>query len=228
MAMRALIQTTLVVLLSGTCVHAEPDEKLSDDPTKIVTKLGVRYTDYATGFGSVAFGPVTKINVSVSENEDWSVGGSYLFPFGIVNVAASQKNFSGGVRQTQYSIGSFVPLSAFGIQPAGWQMFTAFGYNYSEGSFPTYELDDLDLGFASTASRGGYFGVVALKPLSPKWTFKSGIIGSKGSNDYSGFNAGGGFSYTLTDRDTLSINASYTDNSFGARDQIGVSYSREF
>jgi len=120
---------------------AESDGKLSDDPTKIVTKLGVRYTDYATFFGSVAIGPVSKINMIASENEDWSVGGSYLFNFGIVNVNASRKSYSGATNQTQYSIGSFVPLSAFNIEPVGWQLFPAFGYNYTEGTYPVYDLD---------------------------------------------------------------------------------------
>ena len=63
--------------------------KLSDDPTKVVTKIGLRYSDFGTISGSVAFGPVTKINASISEDEQWRFGGSYLFDFGIVNVASS-------------------------------------------------------------------------------------------------------------------------------------------
>ena len=100
----------------------------ADDPTKIVTKIGGRYSEYGTIFGSIAFGPVTKINVSVSESDQWRVGGSYLFDFGIVNVSASEQELESGVTQTQYAIGTFVPLAVFGIQSGEWLLFSAAGF----------------------------------------------------------------------------------------------------
>ena len=226
--MRRLLLASVAIALSATVVAAESDEKLAVDPTKVITKVGLRYSDYATLSGSVAFGPVTKINVSVSENDNWSLGGSYLFKFGIVNVSASKRTLSGGIDQTQYSIGTFIPLSAFGIQPAGWQLFTGAGFNYTEGSYPIFEQEVPELGLATTASKGGYIGILTMKSLSPKWTVLAGISGSEGSNDYSGISLGGGLSYKLSDRDNLVIGASYSDNSFGTREQVSIGYSREF
>lgn len=215
-------------VFAGSFALAEGEEKLSDDPTKVVTKLGVRYTDYGSVSGSIAFGPVTKLNASYSENEDWSLGGSYLFKFGIVNFAASRKSLSGGTKQTQYSVGSFVPLSAFGIQPGGWQLFPMFGVNYTEGQTADVDLELDDLAFAATSSKGGYLGVLALKPISDDWTFKTVFVGSSGSNNYSGFSFGAGMTYSFTQKDSVSVFASYIDNTYGQREQIGISYKHEF
>ncbi|TKZ21219.1 hypothetical protein FAP39_07315 [Shimia litoralis] len=226
--MKFAYSAVVLLLCAPASVSAESPQKLSEDPTKVITKLGVRYSDFATLSGSVAFGPVTKVNASITENKEWSLGGSYLFGFGIVNVAASRKELSSGIRQTQYSIGSFVPLGAFGIQPAGWQIFPAFGVNYTDGQLADIDLNLDDSLLASTSSKGGYIGALVLKSLSDNWIFKTGFVGSRGSNNYSGYSIGAGLTYALTDRDSLGIFGSYIDNSYGQRDQFGVSYKREF
>lgn len=220
----------LAVILAGSTAFAQTSqsEKLSDDPTKIVTKLGFRYSDFATVFGSVAFGPVTKINVSVAEGEQWSLGGSYLFEFGIVNVAASRKTLSSGIAQSQYSVGTFVPLTALGIEPDGWLLFPAAGANYTEGSLASFEFDFGDALPIDTASKGGYLGMLALRPMTNDWVLKTGFVASAGSNDYSGFSLGAGLTYNATSQDSFSVFGSYIDNSFGQRELAGISYSREF
>lgn len=203
-------------------------EKLADDPTKIVTKAGFRYSDFGTVFGSIAFGPVTKINVSVSEDEQWRVGGSYLFDLGIVNFSASEQDLDGNITQTIYAIGTFVPLVAFGIEPGGWLLFPAAGANYTEGSIASIDFDFGD-GFPfETSSKGGYVGILGLKPLSEKWVLKAGTVGSAGSDDYSGFSIGGGLTFNASPADSISVFGSYIDNSFGQRELLGISYTREF
>lgn len=223
----------LAITLAGGAVAQEETrdrsaEKLSDDPTKVITKLGVRYTDYATVSGSIAFGPASKINASVSETGEWSLGGSYLFKLGIVNAAASRKELSNGTSQTQYSIGSFIPLSALGASTGKWQMFPMFGLNYTEGQNTETDVSLSEDPLAVASSKGGYVGLFALRPLSEKWVLKGAIVGSKGSNDYSGYSVGGGISYAITKRDSVAAFASYIDNSFGARELIGISYKHEF
>ncbi len=232
--MQRLVQSLLVCLaIAGPALAQERSARtertqLADDPTKIITKLGVRYTEDVSISGSVAFGPVTKINASYSETGEWSLGGSYLFNFGIVNVAASHRELDNGTSQTQYSLGTFVPLSALGASTGKWQMFPMAGVNYIEGS--SVDLDTVlsnDLPVA-TSSKGGYIGVMGLRPLNEKWVFRGVLVGSAGSDNYSGYTIGGGFSYMITKRDRVSAFASYIDNSFGTRDAIGISYSREF
>lgn len=227
---QAALALFLVAAVLGLPAQAQApkSEKLSDDPTKIVTKLGFRYSEFGTVYGSVAFGPVTKLNVSVSEDEQWSIGGSYLFDFGIVNAAASRKTLSSGIEQTQYSVGTFVPLVALGIEPRGWLLFPAAGVNYTEGSPANIDFDFGDALSFETSSKGGYLGLLALKSITKKWVVKSGLVLSAGSNDYSGYSIGGGLTYNASPVDSISAFASYTDNSFGTRDLLGVSYTREF
>ena len=122
-------------------------------------------TGPTTVAGSLAFGPVTKINVSVSEYEQWSFGGSYLFDFGIVNVSASRRVLSRGIRQTQYSIGTFVPLSALGIQPGRWQLFPMLGANYTEGQGLSFDFDAGQIIPVEVSSKGGCAGIFALNPF---------------------------------------------------------------
>ncbi|MBO9453133.1 hypothetical protein J7426_22920 [Tropicibacter sp. R16_0] len=235
--MTRVVTLAFAAALWGSAVYASGtagrggdsnDGKLSDDPTKIVTKIGLRYTDYGSIFGSVAFGPVTKLNFVVSEDEQWRIGGSYLFDFGIVNVSASRQDFENGINQTQYAIGTFLPLVAMGIQPKGWLLFPAAGANYTEGSYGRADIDFAGTFDFEVASKGAYVGLLGLKQLSEKWVFKSGGVVSAGSNDYSGVSAGLGLTYTLTPKNSLSVVGTYTDNSFGERSLLGVSYTFEF
>ncbi|MEP5167454.1 MAG: hypothetical protein ABJQ23_06830 [Shimia thalassica] len=232
--MKAIVWgSVLAIAVAGTAVaqdhgRGSEAEKLADDPTKIVTKLGLRYTEYATVSGSIAFGPVSKVNASVSQEGEWSLGGSYLFRFGIVNAAASEKKLSNGTTQTQYSIGSYIPLSALIGATGKWQVFPMFGFNYTEGQNVETDVMLTDDPIAATTSKGGYVGLFALRPLNEDWTFKGAIVTSKGSGDYSGYSIGGGISYALTKRDSLGIFASYADNSYGEREFFGISYKREF
>lgn len=223
------IGTIALTLMLAQGAVAQEREKLTDDPTKIITKVTLRYTDKFTLAGSIAFGPVSKVNLSISEGEEWSVGGSYLFQrLGIVNIAAGRRELSNGVDQTRYSIGGFVPFAAFGFAPGGWQFFGAYGYTHTEGTVtvvPAYSDVAQEI---STTSDGGYLGFMALKPLSDRWTLRGGAIVSAGSNDYTGYSLGGGVSYALTDRINFGVFGGYTDNSFGDDQVTGASLTYEF
>ena len=90
------LMTFLALFLAAP---AAAQEKLGDDPTKVTTKIGVKYNDEVSVSGSLAFGPVTKINARVSPSGDFSVGGSYLFRIGIINFAAVQPKNDNGLSQ---------------------------------------------------------------------------------------------------------------------------------
>ncbi|MGR3614843.1 MAG: hypothetical protein ACU0BB_02225 [Paracoccaceae bacterium] len=167
--MRQPLVIALMTSFLASMSVAQDSEKLADDPTKVVTKVGLNYTDSASVSGSLAIGPVSKINARIGETGEWSLGGSYLFGFGIVNVAASKRDLSTGVQQTQYSIGSFAPIIRNPDDPTAWQVFAAFGFNYTEGELvdvPFFPADGFPI---TTSSKGGYLGFMGLKPLSDKW-----------------------------------------------------------
>ncbi|TCL09360.1 hypothetical protein BXY66_1405 [Shimia isoporae] len=229
--MRTILAGLVFVLVAGCFVSgaaAEEREKLADDPTKIITVFGLSYSDKVTVSGSLAVGPVSKLNVRISDTGEWSFGGSYLFSFGIVNVAASRRNLNSGITQTQYSLGSFAPIYRAKENQMGWQVFAAFGFNYTEGSATNTELDLGELEGLTVSSRGGYLGAMALKPVSEAVTFKGMTMVSRGSGDYEGYGIGGGFTFNLSQRDTVNVMAFYSDNSFGQNDTFSVGYRREF
>ncbi|WP_206198126.1 hypothetical protein [Shimia sediminis] len=55
----------------------------------------------------------------------------------------------------------------------------------------------------------------------------AGAFGATRSDDVSGDTMGRGASYLIAKRDSVSVFGSYIDNSFGTRDAVGISYSRE-
>ena len=121
-----------------------------------------------------------------------------------------------------------MPLVAFGIEPGGWLLFPAAGANYTEGSIESFDFDfGNDFPF-ETSSTGGYVGILGLKPLSEKWVLKAGTVISAGSEDSSGFSMGGGLTFNASPMDSISVFGSYIDNSFGQRELLGISYTREF
>jgi hypothetical protein len=97
--------------------------KLAEDPTQIVTQLGVSYggSDVRLS-GSLGLDSVRKINASTqTDGNEWRIGGSWLFDVGIANFKFRRNEFDNGASQTSYSVGTFFPLSRFGFEPAGWQ-----------------------------------------------------------------------------------------------------------
>lgn len=218
-----------LLLASGPALAEEaPAEKAAEDPTKIATKLGISYSDEFAVSGSLAFGPVTKANVRVTKSGQWQLGGSYLFPIGILNFSAGKNELNNGAEQTRYSLGSFVPFSALKIPTGKWQVFATFGYSHTTGSIP---VDDflLDETMTITLSNDSiYMGLFSIRPLSRRLTLLGGAIATRGTDDFSGLSAGAGLSWHLTETDTLAGFASYIDNSYGSDQKLHVSYRHEF
>lgn len=207
-------------------------EKLAEDPTKIVTKIGIVYTNHASFKASLGIGPVSKINAMISEDADeWRIGGSYLFNFGIVNVNFGKTEFEHDASQSNYSIGTFIPLNVFGFAPLGIQIFPTMGYTYNEGEIAVdNKFTDISNDFVMIplSNHGGYLGAFALKPLNKHWNLMGFGGGSIGSDDYSGYWLGGGAGYTINKRNSFNIFGFIRDNNFGAEQKIGASYTYQF
>lgn len=245
--MKSLASAIMLTLLSLACScawsagadDAEGDNKLDDDPTKVTTKLGVSWSDTwdmddsnVSFSGSVALDKARKLNARInSDASEWQIGGSWLFPAGIVNFNFGKNEYSNGATQTNYSVGTFVPLSVFGISPAGFQIFPMAGYTYntgeirvckSEGTCMSPQFADTlspEFGYdtITTSGSSGYLGVFTLRPLSPALTFLAFAAGSYGSkNDagenYYGYFGGAGVGYKLSSHQSLNLLTFIMDN----------------
>lgn len=232
---------TLIATLAFSAL-AQADEncraKLAEDPTQVVTQLGVSYggSDVRLS-GSLGLDSVRKLNASVqTDGKEWRIGGSWLFDFGIANFKFGRNEFDNGASQTSYSVGTFFPLSRFGFEPAGWQIFPMTGYTYSDGEVACdssvdtcgeIEIDPNDtdaIVFIPVGSSSGYLGAFALKPLTRKWTLSSFIAGSKGSGGYSGTVAGAGTGYAISKRHSFTVFVFAQDNTYGDDQKISVAY----
>jgi len=218
----------LAALPLATPLRAEDDGKAAEDPTRISTQLGIGYADDVSVSGSLAFGKATKLNARFIKGGQWSLGASYLFPFGILTLTGGRNEFDNGAVQTRYSLGGFVPLTAMGLKTGKWQVFVPFGYSYSHGEMSTADVELSGPMLIEVTSNSGYLGLFGIRPLSQRLTLMLAGMGSKGSHDYSGVNLGGGLSYHLTDKDTFAVFAHYMDNSFGQEQKLGLSYKHEF
>ncbi|KZY64742.1 hypothetical protein A3742_03460 [Oleiphilus sp. HI0071] len=223
------------------CAGADAKEKLTNDPTKIETKLGLGYQDDWSFSGSLAFDPVRKINLSVkADGNEWRGGGSWLFDIGIVNLNFGRTEFDNGNTQDSYSVGTFLPLSIFGFAPGGVQIFPMFGYAYSNGETicDTRPEDSECYGFISpedgfliyipTENHSGYIGALALKPLSDEWTLLTVLNYTQGSDDFNSAFGALGAGYTLNKRHSMSLMAFSVDNTYGDKSGIGASYKYAF
>ncbi len=246
MKITSLISISSLVLVSSAFAASDSGgdfkdnkSKLADDPTKVITKFGMSYAnnydfdDSNVSFnGSLALDAARKVSVRLNaEATEWRVGGSWLFPIGILNFNFGKNEYTNGATQTNYSVGSFMPLSYFGIQPAGVQIFPMAGYTYNDGESPRCEEGkacseinfsgpaSAENGFYVSESKGssGYVGAFALKPLSQEWTvlgFAAGTYGSKNDagENYKGFFAGIGTSYLLSKKHSFSVMTFMMDN----------------
>ncbi|QDP03068.1 hypothetical protein FNC98_16225 [Thalassotalea sp. PS06] len=240
----ACFYVVLMSVLINVCLAEEQqqvkhnDHKLADDPTKVITKFGISYADNfdfddnnVSFSGSFAFDPVRKINGRInSDGSEWRIGGSWLFPFSIINFNFGKNEYANGATQTNYSVGTFVPLSHFDIEPAGFQIFPMAGYTYNDGEAPVCvegrcESGDITIeatpenGFKMVQSKGGsgYLGAFALKPLTPTWTFMTVVNFSYGSENaqgenYQGWFGGAGLSFAPNKTHSFSVLTFVMDN----------------
>lgn len=228
---RISILSLTALMIITTTVKAE--EKNQEDPTKIVTKLGVAYVDETFGVsGSVGLSDSKKINARVSDKGDeYRIGGSWLFDIGIVNFNYSKTTYNDTDYKHNYSIGTFVPLSVFGIEPMGVKIFPMAGYSYNDGEIQVEDKKTAsveDFAITSVSNNGGYLGVFALKQLSENFTLMGFGGGSKGSDDYSGSWAGVGLSYKYNKENSFKTFATTVDDDFGSENKLGFVYTYEF
>ncbi|EAB4666556.1 hypothetical protein IB591_001254 [Salmonella enterica] len=240
----ALTNSVLLLMMLSFQATAEvstvktSEDKQDDDPTKVTTKVGISWSDNydfddsnVSFSASWAFDEARKLNARVnSDASEWRVGGSWLFPIGIFNFNFGRNEFTNGASQTNYSLGTFIPLSAFGIEPAGFQIFPMAGYTYNTGDeiqcgggkCAESEFNgDLspENGFVNIDASGssGYVGVFVLKPLTINIRLLSFLAGSYGSkndegDNYKGYFGGLGIGYSLTRHQSVKAFSFVQDN----------------
>ncbi|MDI9221538.1 hypothetical protein QMZ30_11575 [Pantoea sp. EA-12] len=247
--MKLLASGIIFTLLSLTCSaalaaatdDARGDHKLDDDPTKITTKAGVSWSDTydmddsnVSFSGSIALDKAKKLNARInSDASEWRIGGSWLFPVGIVNFNFGKNEYTNGATQTNYSVGTFIPLSYFGFAPGGFQIFPMAGYTYNTGEVRDCQRDDkgacISPQFAenlspesnfetiTTSGSSGYLGAFTLKPLTPDLTmiaFAAGSYGSKNDEgeNYHGYFGGIGLGYSIDKHNSINVMTFIMDN----------------
>lgn len=256
-AISSLVLASSAFAATGSDIK-DNQSKLADDPTKVVTKLGVSYANNydfddsnVSISGSLAFDPARKINLRLnSDASEWRVGGSWLFPVGILNFNFGKNEYTNGANQTNYSVGTFIPLSVFGVEPLGIQLFPMAGYTYNDGESPSCRAGaacsevnfvgtpSADNGFymADSAGSSGYVGAFGLKPLTQEITlmgFAATTYGSENSEgeNYKGFFAGGGVSYLANKNHSFSLMTFMMDNNTYLDDpdkRVIASYTYQF
>ncbi|WP_223271280.1 hypothetical protein [Buttiauxella sp. B2] len=235
-------------------------DKSDDDPTKITTKLGVAWSDSydmndsnVAFSGSLALDEARQMTASInSDASEWRVGGSWLFPVGIVNFNFGKNDYPNGASQTNYSVGTFLPLSYFGFEPAGFQIFPMAGYSYNTGDtvvcdgnkhsscaqpgFGGEPSAENGFNLQETAGSSGYIGAFALKPLTEELrllNFFGASYGSKNDEgeNYKGYFFGLGLGYTFDKHNSISgftyiqDNNTYLDE---AETRFQLSYKYQF
>ncbi|RKF18029.1 hypothetical protein DBZ36_12355 [Alginatibacterium sediminis] len=217
------------------CLVAAPswaDQKHQEDPTKIVTKIGVGYNDEFSLSGSIGLDATRMLNARINEDaSEWRLGGSWLFELGILNFNFSRSEYDDGGSKNNYSLGTYVPLSTFGIEPYGWMIFPMAGYSYNDGEFAT-TTSDPNLGLETTyipnTSQGAYLGFFTIKPLAHEFSLMSFGGASKGTDNYGGYWLGAGLSYKINTNQSVNGYGFVSDDDFGRKQKIGLSYSYQF
>ena len=233
---------SLLVFISGSALAAgsddgKGDQKLDDDPTKVTTKAGLSWSDTydmddsnVSFSGSIALDKAKKLNARInSDASEWRIGGSWLFPVGIVNFNFGKNEYTNGATQTNYSVGTFIPLS--GEVLSGLQLFAGYTYNTgeirdcqrdSQGScvspqFAENLSPESNFETITTSGSSGYLGAFTLKPLTPDLTmiaFAAGSYGSKNDEgeNYHGYFGGVGLGYSIDKHNSINIMTFIMDN----------------
>ena len=226
-----LVSFLFIASFSLSAVEQKTEEKHHEDPTKVITKLGAGYSDDFTLSGSLALDQVRKINGNINKDgSEWRLGGSWLFNFGIINFSLGRSEYNDGGKKDNYSVGTFLPLNALGIDTGEWMIFPMAGINHNKiERFVEEEPESLDeLVMQQNTNNGGYLGVMALRPLTEHWTIMGFTGGGLGSDDYSNIWAGAGASYKVNDNQSFNLFGFLADDSYGSTSKVTVNYTYEF
>ncbi|WP_087024131.1 hypothetical protein [Thaumasiovibrio subtropicus] len=226
--MKYLSIASFIALFIGAGVSA--DEKHHEDPTRIVTKVGVGYSDVASISGSLGLDDARMVSARVNEEGEWRIGGSWLFDVGILNFNFSRTDYDNEGYKNNYSVGTFVPLSYFDIAPAGWNLFPMAGYGYNQGEVAMLDLDSPnEYTMVRSKFHSGYVGMFGLRPLgSSNWTVLAFAGGALGSEKYRSYWGGAGVSYKLNEQASFNMYAVSSEDDFGSNRKVGGSFSYRF
>ena len=226
-----LITYLLICTFSLSATEQQSEEKHHEDPTKVITKFGIGYSDDLTFSGSIAIDQIRKINGNINTDaSEWRLGGSWLFDFGILNFSVGRSEYNDGGHKETYSVGTFLPLSALGVNTGDWMVFPMAGINHTKIDLIIEEepesLDDLVM--MQNTNNGGYFGAMAVRPLTPFISVMAFAGGGLGSDDYRNVWTGAGASYKLNDNQALRLFGFYANDNYGNTTKVNLSYSYEF
>ncbi len=234
--MRHLFITTFISLLliisfSSLAVEQNPKEKHPEDPTKVITKIGIGYSDKLTFSGSFALDRAKKINGNINaEGDEWRIGGSWLFNFGIINFSLGRSKYDNGGTKDNYSVGTFLPLTALGVDTGKWMVFPMAGLNHNKTNTITEgepsSLEELTM--QQNTSNGGYIGTMVMRPLTEHWTAIGVVGGGLGSDSYTNIFAGGGASYKINQQHSFNLFAFASEDDFGSISKLVINYTYEF
>ncbi len=230
--MRHILVSSLII--ASCSVHAsdqKTEEKHHEDPTKVITKLGIGYSDDFTLSGSIALDGARKINGNINKDaSEWRLGGSWLFEFGIINFSLGRSEYDNGGQKENFSIGTFLPLNALGIDTGKWMVFPMAGINHNRiENFVEEEPKSLyELVMYQNTNNGGYLGAMTLRPLTKYWTVMGFAGGGLGSDDYSNVWAGAGVSYKINENQSFNMFGFLADDSFGSTSKLTMNYTYEF
>lgn len=227
-ALKATGFTIVFGLLIATGVSAE--EKHHEDPTRIVTKIGMGYSDTASISGSVGLDEVRMLNGRINDNGEWRVGGSWLFDLGILNFNFSRTDYEHDSYRNNYSVGTYIPLTHFDISPAGWLLFPMAGYSYNDGEMaqPSDDYED-EFVLMRSKTHGAYLGMFGVKPIADtQWSVLSFAGGSVGSGGYSSYWGGLGLSYKINNNASFNAFGVLSEDDFGSNNKLGGSFSYQF
>lgn len=222
-----------ITLLCFTSLAEEviEKEKHHEDPTKVITRVGFGYTDDLSISGSLALDKARKINARTNlDATEWRLGGSWLFDFGIINFALSRSEYDDDGYKNTYSVGTFLPLSAVGVDTGKWMVFPMAGFSHNTGESLAQTETTLEdnIVMQQNTSNGGYLGAFALRPLSEHWTFMGFAGGGMGSDDYNSSWGGLGVSYKINVHHSFNVFGFISDDNYGTIEKLGLTYTYEF
>lgn len=226
-----LVLGLLIASFSVYSSEEKVEEKHHEDPTKVITKIGAGYADELTLSGSLALDQVRKINGKVNKDaSEWRLGGSWLFDFGILNFSLGRSKYDDGGQKDNYSVGTFLPLSALGVETGEWMIFPMAGINHNNiETIVEGEPESLDeVVMQQNTNNGGYLGGMILRPLTDHWTVMGFMGGGLGSDDYSNVWAGAGASYKINDYHSFNFFGFLAEDTYGSTSKIAINYTYEF
>lgn len=195
--------------------YTNNSEKHVEDPTRIITRASLGYDNEGSLSFSGSVGLDDKRMISARTDaalENWSIGGSWLFPKGIVNF-----NLNSDVGRTSYNVGTYLPLKKLvDVNTGKWMLFPNAGFSV------------VDMDHADELSFGGYMGMFGIRPVTDKVSVVSFVSGSLASGDYQSGSLGAGTSYRFNKQSSLRLMGFYSKDSTRTKQKLSASYSYQF